>query len=230
MCNLFTQVTAALSQAGLESSNLIVGIDFTQSNEWAALTRDQAVFSFYPDDSTFNGFGEALSHYREIVPHLKLAEIMSKNIPPSRKEAEFALAALMEIPAQYKATLEQKLSGRVAAVAKVLNFAPYAESLSLLGYSYIEWLLSCTEPPAWKALQMQISVFILIASEALDPGRTFSKSLHFSAALHIYPVTSFPYVNCPRKLQCLSLLLQFMRTLYYYIRHIVLVNLKNCTS
>ncbi|CAN1295437.1 E3 ubiquitin-protein ligase RGLG2 [Linum perenne] len=28
------QVTAALSQAGLESSNLIVGIDFTKSNEW----------------------------------------------------------------------------------------------------------------------------------------------------------------------------------------------------
>lgn len=28
------QVTAALLQAGLESSNLIVGIDFTKSNEW----------------------------------------------------------------------------------------------------------------------------------------------------------------------------------------------------
>ncbi|KAK8643491.1 hypothetical protein V6N13_012786 [Hibiscus sabdariffa] len=28
------QVTAALAQAGLESSNLIVGIDFTKSNEW----------------------------------------------------------------------------------------------------------------------------------------------------------------------------------------------------
>uniref|UniRef100_A0A453G9D1 Copine C-terminal domain-containing protein n=1 Tax=Aegilops tauschii subsp. strangulata TaxID=200361 RepID=A0A453G9D1_AEGTS len=28
------QVTDALAQAGLESSNLIVGIDFTKSNEW----------------------------------------------------------------------------------------------------------------------------------------------------------------------------------------------------
>jgi hypothetical protein len=28
------QVTEALAQAGLESSNLIVGIDFTKSNEW----------------------------------------------------------------------------------------------------------------------------------------------------------------------------------------------------
>jgi E3 ubiquitin-protein ligase RGLG len=30
----FMQVTRALAQAGLESSNLIVGIDFTKSNEW----------------------------------------------------------------------------------------------------------------------------------------------------------------------------------------------------
>lgn len=28
------QVTEALARAGLESSNLIVGIDFTKSNEW----------------------------------------------------------------------------------------------------------------------------------------------------------------------------------------------------
>lgn len=31
------QVTEALAQAGLESSNLIVGIDFTKSNEWTGL-------------------------------------------------------------------------------------------------------------------------------------------------------------------------------------------------
>lgn len=31
------QVTEALSRAGLESSNLIVGIDFTKSNEWTGL-------------------------------------------------------------------------------------------------------------------------------------------------------------------------------------------------
>lgn len=31
------QVTEALAHAGLESSNLIVGIDFTKSNEWTGL-------------------------------------------------------------------------------------------------------------------------------------------------------------------------------------------------
>ncbi|KAL0004378.1 hypothetical protein SO802_011939 [Lithocarpus litseifolius] len=253
------EVTAALANAGLESSNLIVGIDFTKSNEWTgarsfnrrslhhigngqnpyeqaisiigktlsafdednlipcygfgdASTHDTDVFSFYPDESACNGFQEVLMQYKEIVPNLRLAgptsfapiiemaittveqssgqyhvlviiadgqvtrsvdtqrgqlspqeqktinaivqaseyplsiilvgvgdgpwdmmrefddniparafdnfqfvnftEIMSKNVDPSRKETEFALAALMEIPSQYKATIELGLLGR----------------------------------------------------------------------------------------------------------------------
>lgn len=253
------QVTQALARAGLESSNLIVGIDFTKSNEWTgaksfnrkslhhigsdlnpyeqaisivgktlanfdddnlipcygfgdATTHDQDVFSFYPDDRYCHGFEEVMSRYREIVPHLRLAgptsfapviemamtiveqsggqyhvlliiadgqvtrsvdtepgrlspqeqktveaivqaskyplsivlvgvgdvpwdmmkefddnipardfdnfqfvnftEIMSKNAQQSRKETQFALSALMEIPSQYKATLELNILGR----------------------------------------------------------------------------------------------------------------------
>ncbi|KAK4762488.1 hypothetical protein SAY86_008256 [Trapa natans] len=252
------EVTAALAQAGLESSNLIVGIDFTKSNEWTgvksfnrrslhhigdepnpyeqaisiigktlsafdednlipcygfgdATTHDEDVFSFYPDDRFCDGFEEVLGRYREVVPGLRLAgptsfapiiemamtivqksggqyhvllliadgqvtrsadtetgrlssqekrtvdaivkaseyplsivlvgvgdgpwdmmeefddniperafdnfqfvnftEIMSKNINPSRKQAEFALSALMEVPSQYKATLELGILG-----------------------------------------------------------------------------------------------------------------------
>ncbi|KAJ7945788.1 E3 ubiquitin-protein ligase RGLG2-like [Quillaja saponaria] len=252
------EVTDALSRAGLESSNLIVGIDFTKSNEWTggrsfhrrslhhigagqnpyeqaisiigktlssfdednlipcfgfgdASTHDQEVFSFYPDERFCNGFEEVLTRYRELVPQLKLAgptsfapviemaitiveqsggqyhvlliiadgqvtrsvdtergqlssqekktvdtivkaseyplsiilvgvgdgpwdmmkefddniparafdnfqfvnftEIMSKNMDRSRKEAAFSLSALMEIPSQYKATLELNILG-----------------------------------------------------------------------------------------------------------------------
>ncbi|MQM19215.1 hypothetical protein Taro_052215 [Colocasia esculenta] len=257
--NSLEQVTDALAQAGLESSNLIVGIDFTKSNEWTgrvsfnrrslhdigqtpnpyeqaisiigrtlsafdednlipcfgfgdASTHDREVFSFYQDNRPCNGFEEALTQYREIVPKLRLSgptsfapiietaisivdnssgqyhvlliiadgqvtrsvdtalgslssqeqdtinaiakaseyplsivlvgvgdgpwdmmkqfddnipsrtfdnfqfvnftEIMCRSIPTSKKETEFALAALMEIPSQYKATLDLQLLGR----------------------------------------------------------------------------------------------------------------------
>ncbi|XP_054820136.1 E3 ubiquitin-protein ligase RGLG2 isoform X2 [Prosopis cineraria] len=252
------EVTAALAHAGLESSNLIVGIDFTKSNEWTgklsfnrkslhnigsghnpyeqaisiigktlsafdednlipcfgfgdASTHDQDVFSFYSEERYCNGFEEVLTRYREIVPRLRLAgptsfapiiemamtiveqsggqyhvlliiadgqvtrsvdtqsgqlspqeqktidaivkaseyplsivlvgvgdgpwdmmkefddnipartfdnfqfvnftEIMSRNVSSARKETEFALSALMEIPSQYKATVELGLLG-----------------------------------------------------------------------------------------------------------------------
>lgn len=265
------QVTEALAQAGLESSNLIVGIDFTKSNEWTgkisynrrclhdigstpnpyeqalsiigrtlsafdednlipcfgfgdASTHDQEVFSFYPENQPCNGFEEALERYREIVPTLRLAgptsfapiietaigiadstggqyhvlliiadgqvtrsvdtqsgqlspqerdtidaivkashfplsivlvgvgdgpwdmmhkfddniparsfdnfqfvnftDIMSKSIAADRKEAEFALSALMEIPTQYKATLDLQLLGRRQGITPRVPLPP----------------------------------------------------------------------------------------------------------
>ncbi|CAJ1793031.1 unnamed protein product [Sphenostylis stenocarpa] len=264
------QVTEALARAGLESSNLIVGIDFTKSNEWTgknsfnrwslhhignplnpyeqaisiigktlaafdednlipcfgfgdASTHDQDIFSFYPDERFCNGFEDVLSRYREIAPHLRLAgptsfapiiemamtiveqsggqyhvlviiadgqvtknldrhgklspqeqktvdaivaaskfplsiilvgvgdgpwdmmkdfddnipdrafdnfqfvnftEIMSKDIPHSRKEASFALSALMEIPSQYKAAMELNLPGRRASAPQRVALPP----------------------------------------------------------------------------------------------------------
>ncbi|GLT25095.1 hypothetical protein SLA2020_002470 [Shorea laevis] len=118
--NSLAEVISALREAGLESSNLILGVDFTKSNEWTgrysfnrrslhaigstpnpyeqaisiigqtlspfdednlipcfgfgdASTHDQHVFSFYPDHRYCHGFEEALARYREIVPFLKLS-------------------------------------------------------------------------------------------------------------------------------------------------------------
>ncbi|XP_058747273.1 E3 ubiquitin-protein ligase RGLG4-like [Vicia villosa] len=258
------QVTSALRNEGLESSNLILGIDFTKSNEWTgrisfnnrslhaigdtrnpyekaisiigktlapfdddnlipcfgfgdATTHDHEVFSFHADNSACHGFEEVLACYQKIVPNLSLSgptsyapvieaaidmvektngqfhvlvivadgqvtryenngdgklspqeertikaivdassyplsivligvgdgpwgdmkkfddklpardfdnfqfvnfnDIMSKKISSSAKEAAFALAALMEIPFQYKATLELGLLGRTTGRA-----------------------------------------------------------------------------------------------------------------
>ncbi|KAK6924277.1 Copine, C-terminal [Dillenia turbinata] len=113
-------VINALREAGLESSNLILGIDFTKSNEWTgrhsfnrkslhaitstpnpyeqaisiigrtlspfdednlipcfgfgdASTHDKFVFSFYSDQRDCHGFEEVLARYREIVPYLNLS-------------------------------------------------------------------------------------------------------------------------------------------------------------
>ncbi|KAK6124553.1 hypothetical protein DH2020_041701 [Rehmannia glutinosa] len=259
------QVTVALRESGLESSNLILGIDFTKSNEWTgkvsfnnrslhaigdtpnpyekaisiigktlapfdednlipcfgfgdATTHDQEVFSFHNDHSPCHGFEEVLACYKRIVPNLRLSgptsygpvvdaavdiversggqyhvlviiadgqvtrsvntsdpelspqeektinsivtaslhplsivlvgvgdgpwedmkkfddkiparefdnfqfvnftAIMSKNVSSSEKETAFALAALMEIPIQYKAAKEFGLLGRVTGKAR----------------------------------------------------------------------------------------------------------------
>ncbi|KAI5056790.1 hypothetical protein GOP47_0028608 [Adiantum capillus-veneris] len=258
--NNIEQVTDALRGAGLETSNLIVGIDFTKSNEWTGKhsfngrslhaisdafpnpyeqaihivgetlspfddddlipcfgfgdvsTHDQSVFSFYPNGQVCNGFKEVLSRYKEIIPNVRLSgptsfapiirvamdiveetggqyhvlliiadgqvtrsvdtaqgklspqeqetitaiveasdyalsivlvgvgdgpwdamkqfddsiprrvfdnfqfvnftSLMAKNLPKAQREAAFALAALMEIPFQYKATMELRILNR----------------------------------------------------------------------------------------------------------------------
>ncbi|XP_022717615.1 E3 ubiquitin-protein ligase RGLG4-like isoform X3 [Durio zibethinus] len=266
------KVTKALRDSGLESSNLMVGIDFTKSNEWTgkvsfnnrslhangdtpnpyekaisiigktlapfdednlipcfgfgdATTHDTEVFSFHNDHSSCHGFEEVLACYKKIIPNLRLAgptsyapvidaaidivensggqfhvlviiadgqvtrsvntsdrelspqeektinsivnassyplsivlvgvgdgpwedmkkfddkipardfdnfqfvnftEIMSKNKTLDEKETAFALAALMEIPLQYKAVMELGLLGqRTGKVKKVVPRPP----------------------------------------------------------------------------------------------------------
>lgn len=280
-----SQVTEALANAGLESSNLIVGVDFTKSNEWTgrisykgrslhelsdtpnpyeqaisiigrtlsafdednlipcygfgdASTRDQEVFSFYRDNRPCNGFEEALQRYRELAPHLQLSgptsfapmieiatsvvdstggqyhvllliadgqvthgtdtrsgklspqerdtinaivkasgyplsivmvgvgdgpwdmmrkfddniparafdnfqfvnftEIMSKSIPSGKKETEFALAALMEIPSQYKATIDLQLLGKQKGTEQKICLPPPVSDSSISASKHLQ--------------------------------------------------------------------------------------------
>lgn len=67
---------------------------------------------------------------------VNFTEIMSRNITSSSKmEAEFALAALMEIPSQYKATLDLQLLGYHDNVL-VLS----SRGLELIGFFYLPFL------------------------------------------------------------------------------------------
>uniref|UniRef100_A0A0E0QKM6 RING-type domain-containing protein n=1 Tax=Oryza rufipogon TaxID=4529 RepID=A0A0E0QKM6_ORYRU len=215
------QVTDALAHAGLESSNLIVGIDFTKSNEWTGRVsfNNQSLHSLghisNPYEQAISIIGQTLSRFDEdnLIPcygfgdgptsfapmietaigivdssggqyHVLLiiadgqvtrsvdtgngqlspqeretidaivkasdyplsivlvgvgdgpwdmmrqfddnipsrafdnfqfvnfTEIMSRPVPASKKEAEFALSALMEIPEQFKAAINLQLLGK----------------------------------------------------------------------------------------------------------------------
>ncbi|GMN45861.1 hypothetical protein TIFTF001_015037 [Ficus carica] len=190
-----TEVTKALTEAGLGSSNLILGIDFTKSNEWTgkasfnnrslhalgstlntyekaisiigktlapfnerdliycfgfgeASTLDQEVFSFHEDNLPCDGFEEALSCYRKLVPNLKLggptsyAPIVDAAIhvvekssgqyhvlfvifndnaresTSSSHETNFAHDALKKIPDQFKTAKKRGLLGKTTGKAR----------------------------------------------------------------------------------------------------------------
>ncbi|KAF2301724.1 hypothetical protein GH714_028793 [Hevea brasiliensis] len=137
------QVIAALAQSGLGSSNLIVGIDFTKSNEWTGARSfnrrslhhigseqnpyEQAIsiigrtLSAFDEDNLIPcfGFGDGPTSFAPIIEMaITIVEQSSGRyhvlliIADGRKETEFALAALMEVPAQYKATIELGIMGR----------------------------------------------------------------------------------------------------------------------
>ncbi|KAF3436776.1 hypothetical protein FNV43_RR19529 [Rhamnella rubrinervis] len=221
--NSLEQVTDALARAGLESSNLIVGIDFTKSNEWTGARSfhrkslhhigeaqnpyEQAIsiigktLSSFDEDNLIPcfGFGDGPTSFAPIIEmaitiveqsngqyhvlviiadgqvtrsidtergqlspqekktveaivkarnlmttsllvplitsrqFVNFTEIMSKNMDRSRKEAEFALSALMEIPSQYKATLELNILGasRGNAIDRVCLPPPHYGSASI---------------------------------------------------------------------------------------------------
>lgn len=63
---------------------------------------------------------------------VNFTEIMSKNVAASRKETEFALSALMEIPSQYKATLELNLLGYASNALKWNTFALLKDTYAIL--------------------------------------------------------------------------------------------------
>lgn len=76
-----------------------------------------------------------------VIQFVNFSEIMSRNISQTRKEAAFALAALMEIPAQYKATLELGILGYGERTFSVLiSVLPFI--VGFIIFSYISVVLA----------------------------------------------------------------------------------------
>ncbi|KAL6565646.1 hypothetical protein OROHE_004701 [Orobanche hederae] len=63
------------------------------------------------------------------IQFVNFTKIMSRNVPLPHKEAEFALAALKEIPLQYRATLELHLLGNRRGISTKVPLPPPTPNL-----------------------------------------------------------------------------------------------------
>ncbi|XP_006660988.1 E3 ubiquitin-protein ligase RGLG1-like isoform X2 [Oryza brachyantha] len=60
-CDTLDQVKVALEKVGLESSNLIIGVDFTKSNEWTGKTCFNGRSLHHISEETLNPYEQAIS-------------------------------------------------------------------------------------------------------------------------------------------------------------------------
>jgi hypothetical protein len=67
------------------------------------------IFSFLASHILINH--EKYNYNAVAMQFVNFTEIMSKPTPTSRKEADFALSVLMEIPAQFRAAMHLQLLG-----------------------------------------------------------------------------------------------------------------------
>jgi Copine len=65
------------------------------------------------ENNYINFSSNIIQYFNYILQFVNFSEIMSSKLPQPRKEVTFALRALMEIPSQYKATLQLGLLGYV---------------------------------------------------------------------------------------------------------------------
>ncbi|CAH9110612.1 unnamed protein product [Cuscuta europaea] len=90
----------------------------------------------YPLSIVLVGVGDGpwddMKNFDDKIPHrefdnfqfVNFTEIMSTSIPESQKESRFGLAALMEIPIQYRAIKELNLLGKVTGNTKKVDQLP----------------------------------------------------------------------------------------------------------
>ena len=79
------QVTEALARAGLESSNLIVGIDFTKSNEWTGKAFNLIMYTVHNVYGSFHSF---VIKYADLCFVNRCKVIQQKKLASHRRESK----------------------------------------------------------------------------------------------------------------------------------------------
>ncbi|KAF3972096.1 hypothetical protein CMV_004374 [Castanea mollissima] len=257
------EVSAALSKEGLKASKLLIGIDFTKSNEWTGPTSYAPVIEAAIDTVEKSGgqyhvlliisdgqvtrssdtsdkdlgpqeeetlksivnarsyplsivlvrvgdgpwedmknFGDEL-HAREChnFKMVNFTEIMSTNATSAEKEITFALAALMEIPFQYKAAVELGILGHVTGRAE--QIVPRPPPVSPTYETSSPSVSAALSKEALKASKLLIGIDFTRSNEWTGKVSFNSRSLHsigdgpnpYEKAISITGTTLAPFVK-----------------------------------
>ncbi|KAJ4976735.1 hypothetical protein NE237_001841 [Protea cynaroides] len=174
------KVAEDLKGKGLGSSNLILGIDFTKSNEWQETTKDKMVFSFLPENTPCKDLKEVLEHYEKIAPKLELfgptsfAPIVDAAIDIVEKSGGQHHVLVIIADGQVTQLKEGHSPQEKQTIESIVTASSYALSIVLVGVGDGPWdemKMFCDNIPGRQFDNFQFVNFTDIMKEELNPSK-----------------------------------------------------------